>query len=122
MEIGHVIRALRKKRGESLEKVAFEAGTDASNLSRIERGIQQPSPELLRAIAATLQTTVATLHAYAEGKSALPHTPLEALGIDDLDFCHAAVQLRRQFRELTPENQEIAVELLRALNRTQRHK
>lgn len=43
MNIGKVIRALRTERGDSLETLAFEVGTDASNLSRIERGLQQPS-------------------------------------------------------------------------------
>ncbi len=42
MNIGKVIRALRTERGDSLETLAFEVGTDASNLSRIERGLQQP--------------------------------------------------------------------------------
>lgn len=42
--------------------------------------------------------------------------------MDELDFCDMAVQLRKQFRDLTPENQKVAVELLRALNRTQKLK
>lgn len=84
--------------------------------------MQQPSPELLRAIAASLQTTVATLHAFTEGKSDPLDAPREDLGMDELDFCDMAVQLRKQFRDLTPENQKVAVELLRALNRTQKLK
>ena len=52
MNIGKVIRALRTERGDSLETLAFEVGTDASNLSRIERGLQQPSEDVLKAIAA----------------------------------------------------------------------
>ena len=66
MNIGKVIRALRTERSESLEKVALDIGTDASNLSRIERGLQQPSEEALRAIATALQTSVAELYALAE--------------------------------------------------------
>lgn len=41
MQIGQVIRVLRTERGATLESLAFEAGTDASNLSRIERGVQR---------------------------------------------------------------------------------
>ena len=63
MNIGKVIRALRTERGDSLETLAFEVGTDASNLSRIERGLQQPSEEVLKAIAAALQSSVAELYA-----------------------------------------------------------
>jgi len=36
----------RKARGLSLEKVAAEVGTDQTNLSRIERGMQVPEPAL----------------------------------------------------------------------------
>ena len=51
MQIGKVIRVLRKERDLSLESLAFDAATDASNLSRIERGMQQPTEEGLQAIA-----------------------------------------------------------------------
>lgn len=122
MELGHVIRALRKKRGDTLEKVALEAGTDASNLSRIERGVQQPSMELLRSLAAALQTSQANLLACAEGRGDSPEFAREMLGIDDMDFTKEAIQLRRQFRALTPENQRLAVELLRVLNRMQKNR
>jgi transcriptional regulator with XRE-family HTH domain len=66
MNIGKVIRALRTERGASLETIALDIGTDASNLSRIERGLQQPSEEALRAIAGALQSSVAELYALAE--------------------------------------------------------
>ncbi len=54
MQIGKVIRVLRKERDLSLESLAFDAATDASNLSRIERGIQQPTEEGLQSIATPL--------------------------------------------------------------------
>jgi len=119
MEIGQVIRALRQKRGETLERVALEAGTDAGNLSRIERGVQQPSMELLRAIAATLQTTVATLHACAEDKSYSPGQSQDLLGADEADYTSEAIQLRRHFRALTAENQRVVLEFVKLLKRMQ---
>jgi transcriptional regulator with XRE-family HTH domain len=119
MNIGQVIRALRKKRDETLEQLAFAIGTDPSNLSRIERGVQQPSAESLRLISASLETTVATLYASAEGVTTLSKETPDLLGADEVDYTEEAIQLRRQFRKLTPENQKIALELLRALNRTQ---
>lgn len=119
MNIGQVIRALRKKRGETLEQLAFAIGTDPSNLSRIERGVQQPSAESLRTLAEALGTTVATLYASAEGIAKRSKETPDLLGADDADYTEEAIQLRRQFRKLTPDNQKIAVELLRALNRTQ---
>lgn len=120
MEIGQVIRALRQKRGETLESMALDVGTDASNLSRIERGVQQPSVELLRAIANSLQTTVAVLHACAEGKSYSPEKAQELLGIDEFDYTSEAIQLRRHFRTLTAENQRVVLEFVKLLKRLQR--
>ena len=75
MNIGKVIRALRTERGDSLETLAFEVGTDASNLSRIERGLQQPSEDVLKAIAAALESSVAELYALAEGAPLRPGRP-----------------------------------------------
>ncbi len=122
MEIGQVIRALRQERGETLEQMALGIGTDPSNLSRIERGVQQPTASMLRTIAAAFQTTVAALHARAEGVGHAPKKDRDMLGADEADYTSESIQLRRQFRALTPENQKIALELLRALNRTQKGK
>lgn len=121
MEIGQVIRALRQKRGETLESMALDIGTDASNLSRIERGIQQPSTGLLRAIATALQTTIAELHACAEGKSYSPEQAQELLGGDESDFTNEAIQLRQCFRTLSPDNQRALLEIAKVLNRLQRN-
>ncbi len=119
MEIGQVIRALRQEKGQTLEQIALEIGTDPSNLSRIERGVQQPAADSLRMIAAALGTTVAALHTRAEGVGRTSKKERDMLGADEADYTSDAIQLRRHFRALTPENQKIAVELLRALNRTQ---
>lgn len=121
MEIGQVIRALRQKRGETLESMALDIGTDASNLSRIERGIQQPSTGLLRAIATALKTTIAELHACAEGKNYSPKQAQELLGGDESDFTNEAIQLRRHFRTLSAENQRVVLEIVKALKRLQRN-
>jgi transcriptional regulator with XRE-family HTH domain len=42
------LRAAREARGETLTEVSAACGTDAGNLSRIERGEQIPSKELAR--------------------------------------------------------------------------
>lgn len=118
MEIGKIIRALRQERSETLEQLALEVGTDASNLSRIERGVQQASKELLAAIAASLNTSVSSLYASAEGKQAQNHPTVTDV-VDESDFTSAAIQLRKHFRSLTPDNQRLAVELLKLLQRTQ---
>ena len=101
MNIGKVIRALRTERGDSLETLAFEVGTDASNLSRIERGLQQPSEDVLNAIAAALQSSVAELYALAEGRTFATGSASSEVHPDDL--ARDAVQMRRYFRSLSPE-------------------
>lgn len=118
MEIGKVIRALRNTRGASLESLAFDAGTDASNLSRIERGVQKPTEDGLRAIASALGTTIATLYATAEGKSLVDARTGGTLDLDDLG--HESVQMRRYFKSLTPEYRKVAFELVKTLARIQR--
>lgn len=118
MEIGKVIRAMRSEKGASLESLAFDAGTDASNLSRIERGVQQPTEEGLRAIATALGTSIAALYATAEGKSLAGAQTGSSLDLDDLG--HESVQMRRYFKSLTPEYRKVALELIKTLVRVQR--
>jgi transcriptional regulator with XRE-family HTH domain len=45
------IKVLRKENGDTLKKLAKKINYDYSNLSKIERGIYQPSLELLEKIA-----------------------------------------------------------------------
>ncbi|NNM79469.1 MAG: helix-turn-helix transcriptional regulator [Gallionella sp.] len=119
MEIGQVIRALRQERKATLEQLAHEIGTDPSNLSRIERGVQQPAAQSLKMIAAALGTTVAALHARAEGVKKTSKKERDLLGGDPSDYTSEAIQLRHSFRTLTPENKHLAVEFVKLLNRTQ---
>lgn len=119
MEIGQVIRALRQERKETLEQMAYGIGTDPSNLSRIERGVQQPTSNMLKTIATALETTVAALHARAEGVKKTTKKERGLLGGDPTDYTSEAIQLRHGFRTLTPENKHLAVEFVKLLNRTQ---
>ena len=119
MDIGKVIRALRQERGETLEQLALEVGTDASNLSRIERGIQQPSNELLVAIAKALETNITSIYALAEGIKKPGYSAASGLA-DDTDFSNEAAVLRKHFRALSPDNQQLAVEFVKLLSRQQR--
>ena len=120
MNIGQIIRAVRKKRGETLEQLAFAIKSDPSNLSRIERGVQQPSPESLRLIATALGTTVSALHAAVEGAESPAQGSTELLGADESDFTAEAIQLRHHFRTLSADNQRALLEIAKVLNRLQR--
>lgn len=50
MKIGATIRAARKAKKWTLERLAHEAGTDTGNLSRLERDIQGANKDLLERI------------------------------------------------------------------------
>ena len=120
MNIGKIIRAVRKQRGETLEHLAFAINSDPSNLSRIERGVQQPSPESLRMIANALGTSVSALHAAVEGAESPSHAAQELLGANESDFTAEAIQLRQHFRSLSLENQRTLLEIAKVLGRLQR--
>lgn len=65
-KIGQAIRDLRESRGLDQGDLAALVDMDAGNLSRIERGGQQPREDLLFAIAAALETPVSRLYEMVE--------------------------------------------------------
>lgn len=69
MQIWKVIREIRESRKATLQEIAFAAETNASNLSRIERGTQGYSKKTLECIASALGVTVSELHLRAENGS-----------------------------------------------------
>lgn len=64
--IGWAVRRVRLAQKRTLEDVAGEAGTDAGNLSRIERGSQNVPEPLLRGIASALGVPMSQLWRIAE--------------------------------------------------------
>lgn len=56
--VGERIRAIRKARGFTLERLALAIDSDTGNLSRLERGKQGYSEELVRKIAKVLGVPV----------------------------------------------------------------
>ncbi|MDH0639069.1 XRE family transcriptional regulator [Pseudomonas sp. GD03860] len=66
MEIGQRIRNARKARGLTLEALANQVDTDTGNLSRLERGKQGASQELLTKIFNVLQLEVSHIRPKAE--------------------------------------------------------
>jgi transcriptional regulator with XRE-family HTH domain len=119
MDIGQAINAIRKRKHLKLDAVAYDAGTDTGYLSRIENDGRKPSLKMLEQIAAAIDTPVSSIFALAEGRGESAEIPpgfgdseAEAQAVD-------LVQLRQSFRALTTSNRRIAVELLKALERTQ---
>jgi transcriptional regulator with XRE-family HTH domain len=66
LALGEVIRALRKKKGDSQERLAKEAGITPNMLSLIERGKGNPSWVTVKGIASALGAPVSALAKAAE--------------------------------------------------------
>lgn len=110
MKIIKVLQDVRKARGTTLEEVALAAGTDVGNLSRIERGMQRPSIELVEQIAKALQIRMSALYLLAE----------EAEQQEMATQPDNALLLAKQFRTLSAPNQRLALGLLKVLKSHQR--
>jgi transcriptional regulator with XRE-family HTH domain len=63
VDLGARIRALRLARGETLRKLASEAGVTESFLSQVERGVASPSIASVQRIAGALGKSIAELFA-----------------------------------------------------------
>jgi transcriptional regulator with XRE-family HTH domain len=59
--VGRELRAERQERGERLTDVAERAGVSTQYLSEVERGLKDPSSEILSAVAGALGLTVRQL-------------------------------------------------------------
>jgi DNA-binding XRE family transcriptional regulator len=59
--VGERLRQLRHLRGETLDQTARRAGISPQYLSEIERGVKEPSSEMIAAIAGALDITLVDL-------------------------------------------------------------
>ncbi len=59
--LGHCLRRLRHERGETLVETADRAGVSPQYLSEMERGIKEPSSEMIAAVAGALDLTLVDL-------------------------------------------------------------
>ncbi|TDC80960.1 helix-turn-helix transcriptional regulator [Actinomadura sp. 7K507] len=59
--LGQCLRRLRNERGEILVETARRAGVSPQYLSEIERGVKEPSSEMIAAVAGALDVTLADL-------------------------------------------------------------
>ncbi|MDI3653329.1 XRE family transcriptional regulator, partial [Pseudomonas aeruginosa] len=75
MDIGSIIRKARKARGLTLEALAHQVDSDTGNLSRIERGKQGASQELLAKILSILDLSLTGLAEEPAGNVAPAEQP-----------------------------------------------
>lgn len=71
--LGQCLRRLRLERGEILVETARRAGVSPQYLSEMERGVKEPSSEMIAAVAGALDVTLGDLAlAVATGLLAVP--------------------------------------------------
>lgn len=120
MHIGQVIYALRQERQLTQEKLALEVETATSNLSRIEQGKSSPSLALLERLAQALGTSVTAIYAQAEGVALNEPERQRLADVEEMDFSRDALQLRRDFRDLSQPNKRLTLEFVRMLVRLEK--
>ncbi len=120
MHIGQIIYALRRDLGLTQEALALEADTATSNLSRIEKGQRRPSGALLERLALALGTSVTAIYAQAEGVALNEPERQRLADVEETDFSRDALQLRRDFRDLSQPNKRLTLEFVRMLMRLER--
>lgn len=59
--LGALLRELRHERGKTLGDIAERAGVSPQYLSEMERGVKDPSSEMIAAVAGALEVTVMDL-------------------------------------------------------------
>src|SRR5699024_6273858 len=107
MEIGDILKYYRVRLGDTLEEVAFRAGTDAGNLSRIERGLQQPSVKVLRSITNALNVRLsAVLGKIGDQFEVAEHA---------IAWCRSTVQVLRILQAISPTEREVILRIGRVV-------
>jgi transcriptional regulator with XRE-family HTH domain len=89
---GELLRAMRRRRGWTLEQVAFRVGVTVSTVSRWERSESWPSEEQLACLCAVLGASEAEHAALRGGRGVLHWLPLPAASASDLEALLEAVR------------------------------
>jgi len=120
MNIGQIIREIREAHKATLEEIAFAADTNASNLSRIERGTQGYSAETLARIASALGVTVSDLHLRMEAESGTTDKAGKPVAGKKHPLLDATITTSK-YSALTQEHRELVDEFMTMLLRRQRN-
>lgn len=89
MSVGENIRRLRKERGWKVIDLASAVGSDVGNISRLERGKQGYSDEMLRKIAAALGCAVVDFFVEQPASSNVAPIPLGSRRIPLISYVQA---------------------------------
>lgn len=75
---------------------------------------------MLERIAAAMDMRVSLIVALAESEDTQSATGQQMSNMGENDLSEESIQVRRQFRSLTPDNQRALLEIAKVLNRLQR--
>lgn len=78
--VGELLREERAERGETLAETARRAGVSPQYLSEMERGLKEPSSEMLAAVAGALELSLLDLTRGVAERIAPAAAPLRAVG------------------------------------------
>lgn len=108
VSVGRAVRAERKARGYSQERLATAIGVSFQQLQKYERGSNRISASKLADIAKTLEVPVASFFSDLNAET-LPGAPL------DLAYDAEVDQLARRIRRLDPGRRRLVSDLVGAL-------
>ena len=108
VSVGRAVRAERKARGFSQERLATAIGVSFQQLQKYERGSNRISASKLSDIAVALEVPVASFFSDLNAES-LPGAPL------DLAYDAEVDQLARRIRRLDPSRRRLVSDLVGAL-------
>ena len=106
---GRVIKERRKFLGLTQGQVADIVGIDTSSLSRIERGQQAWTPEVLEGIARALKVSQADLLAVADAAPAPNPAPTPVAAQDMLEDEREAIE---HLRKMPPSARRVVYQLI----------
>lgn len=108
VSVGRAVRAERKARGFSQERLATAIGVSFQQLQKYERGSNRVSASKLADIATALEVPVASFFSDLNNES-LPGAPL------DLSYDAEVDQLARRIRRLDPSRRRLVSDMVSAL-------
>ncbi|MFI6423970.1 helix-turn-helix domain-containing protein [Promicromonospora sp. NPDC050880] len=91
--LGERLRHLRRLRGETLEKTARRAGISPQYLSEIERGVKEPSSEMIAAITGALEIELVDLVLAVADRLVVVRQAVPVRGTAGQPTCQAAFAL-----------------------------
>ncbi len=116
MNVGEAIRRIRREKGATLEDIALAADTDAANLSRIERGRQGFTQEMITRVAKALGVPVSALYARVEQEQAEYRTKIQPAD----NKSGPPPSLQPWYAKLDARNRRLAADFVRLLLKWQK--